>query len=309
MIIDTETHIMYFARNAANNPDAPVYTRVKHFTWHEHDADLLVAEMDVAGVDKAFLISYDAEDTRWAAEQSGYAMEDFSGGKKYTLRGFNEFRDRFYWFSTLKNPRAYPLHDIIDSDLALGASGFKLFPAYIAARLDDETWLGIFDHLDRVHSRLLVSFETLRPPQTFTIDEYIGQLDRALRTVPALPVALLHAGCVDPLTDRFTVISDLCRRHRNVYLSTADPGETWDDGVEYPYRNLLARVERLRGEVGAERLMWGTDWPWFGDRFIYKQSIDCFTKHAPFFTADEKQLCDHVEHDVHDHAADRQPRE
>ena len=57
-----------------------------------------------------------------------------------------------------------------------------------------------------------------------------------------------------------------------------------DGGLFLPFPNLLRRVERLRDSVGADRLMWATDWPWFEDEFKYKQGIDCFRKHAPFFT-------------------------
>ena len=55
-IIDTETHILYWARNHYTTG----ISMTRHYTGHEHSADLLVAEMDNAGVQKSFLISYDA---------------------------------------------------------------------------------------------------------------------------------------------------------------------------------------------------------------------------------------------------------
>ncbi|MDQ2741749.1 MAG: amidohydrolase [Chloroflexota bacterium] len=284
MIIDTETHIMYFARNSRTNAHS---SRTKHHTWHEHDADLLVQEMDAAGVDRTFLISYDAEDTRWSSEHHGFTMEDFAGGRKYTLQGVRQFPNRFYWFNTIKDPRLYPTLDLIEQDLADGATGFKLFPAYIQATLDEPAWLAIFTRIRERGSRLLVSLETLRPPESYSLSEYVQQLDRVLSEVPDLPIALLHAGCADPLKVEGHLIVDLCLRHQGVYLSTSMAGEIWDDGTEYPYRNLLARVERLRNTVGIDRLMWATDWPWFEDCFLYRQGLDAFRRHADFLAASE----------------------
>lgn len=50
MIVDTETHPFIFARPSNTNQN---WSMVKHYTWHEHSPELLVAEMDQAGVQKA----------------------------------------------------------------------------------------------------------------------------------------------------------------------------------------------------------------------------------------------------------------
>lgn len=274
---------MYFARNSRTNSFS---SRVRHYTWHEHDAELLVAEMDAAGVDRAFLISYDAEDTRWSAEHLGFGMEDFAGGRKYTLQGVKEFPDRFYWFNTLKNPAHYDIQSLIDRDLADGASGFKLFPAYVAATLSDQQWLDVFRRIAANDSCLLISLETLRPPESHSLEQYLEQIATVLDSVPKLKVALLHAGCADPLTERGHLVVDLCAAYPSLYLSTAMPGEVWDDGTEYPFAKLLRRVEVLCETVGPKRLMWATDWPWFSDCFVYPQGIDCFRRHASFMSPD-----------------------
>ena len=287
-VVDTETHVMVYARNYRTNRDNPHSTRLKHLTWHEHDADLLVQEMDAAGVDHTFLISYDGIDCQWGSEQKGFAIEDFAGGRKHTLQGVRQFPDRFLWFSTLKDVRRWPTHEMIELDLEDGAVGFKLFPAFVKATLDSDDWMGVFERIAAAESRLLISFEVTKPPHTHSLDEFMAQLGRVLAAFPSLPVALLHAGCADPLTERGKLVSELCAEHENVYLSCSMPGEVWDDGVEYPFRNLLRRVEALALDVGTARLMWATDWPWFEDRFKYQQGIDCFRKHADFL--DERGL-------------------
>jgi predicted TIM-barrel fold metal-dependent hydrolase len=284
LVIDTETHVLLFARNSWVNPHS---TRVKHFTWHEHDGDLLVAEMDAAGVDQTILISYDAEDIRFSEEHKGFEIGDFAGGRKYTLLQVHRHPERFHWVSTLKDAERVDVCAQIDRDLAEGAEGFKLFPAYVYADLTSPAWTRVFRYLRDQGTRLLISFETLLPPETYDLETYLGQLRHALDHAEGLPVALLHAGCEDPLAPGRKFVPEFLRDHPAVVLSMAMPGAVWDDGTEYPYPNLLNRVRILRDAVGADRLMWATDWPWFGDRFLYGQGVDCFRLHADFFTPAE----------------------
>ena len=287
MVIDTESHLFYWARNSHTNPQETIR---RHYTWHEHNADLFVAEMDHAGVDKAFLISYDGEDTRFAAQVAGFDMEDFAGGKKYCLREIAKYPDRFYWYSVIKDARLYDTKELIHMDLERGARGFKLFPAFIAADLSSDFWLDIFRYMQEQKSTLLISYEFLLPPKTLTIEGYLAQLDKMLDEITEMPVALLHAGCIDPLLPKSQLVIDLVKKHSNLYLSNAMPGAVWDDGCEYPFANLQARVKRLKEAVGADRLMYATDWPWFEDEMKYKQNIDCFRLHAPYFTKEELDM-------------------
>lgn len=285
MIVDAETHPLRWARPARTNPSISL---VKHFTWAEHPPELLVAEMDGAGVDRAFLISYDAEDIAWSSEQKGFTIEDMCGGRKYTLAGLRAFPSRFWWFNAVKDPRRHDAAALVRKDFADGASGIKLFPAYIESRLDDPGLLKAFDEVARAGGRALISFQTLRPPKSLSLDEYLDQLPGLLERYPSMPVALMQAGCADPLTPRIQPILDLVRRYGNLYLNTGYVGEVWDDDTEYPFANYLRRIEVLVKSVGAERLMWGTDWPWFEDRMKYPQAVDCIRRHAHFMTDKDK---------------------
>lgn len=284
MIIDTETHIFYWARNSRTNPQETIR---RHYTWHEHSASLLVAEMDNAGVDKTFLISYDGEDTRFAAQVAGFDMEDFAGGKKYCLKEITKFPDRFYWYSVIKSQHMYDSKLLIEQDIERGAVGFKMFPAFIDADISSDYWIDIFKQMEKSKSTLLLSYEFLLPPRTLTIEGYLEQLDKMLEEIKNMNVALLHAGCIDPLLPKARLVTDLVKKHPNLYLSNAMPGAVWDDGCEYPFANLQARVRRLKDEVGANRLMYATDWPWFEDELKYKQNIDAFRLHAPYFSKQE----------------------
>ncbi len=284
MIIDTETHIFYFAR-PSRTTDNPL---VNHYAWHEHSGDLLVAEMDNAGVDRTFLISYDAEDLRWDAEHKGYAVEDFAGGRKYTQLAFEAHRDRFWWFNTVRNPTTRDAVRQARDDFDDGASGLKLFPAYVESALDSPGLMKVFEVAAERSGKMLVSFETLRPPESLSLPQYLEQLPTVLKAFPTVNFALFHTGCADPLTPAIEPVLRLVNEFENVYLSTAFPGEIWDDGTEYPFANYQRRMEVLIKAVGSERVMWATDWPWFERYMKYPQAVDSIRLHADYMTDKDK---------------------
>lgn len=285
MIIDIETHPLRFARNAAVNPQMSL---TKHYTWCEQSPDLLVAEMDYAGVDKAFLISYDAEDISWGSGKKGFDIEDYSGGRKYSLQGVRRHPERFIWFNTLKNPRRHDILAQMNRDFGDGAAGIKIFAAYIQANLLDDSMQAAFRLVMEQGKRVLLSFQTLRPPESFTLEEYLEQLDRLLTAYPGLPLILMQAGCADPLTPRWDAVRRLADRHPAVIMGCGFVGEIWDDETEYPFPNYLARIAKLTDAVGTGRMAWGTDWPWFEDKFKYRQSVDSIRRHASFLSAEQK---------------------
>jgi hypothetical protein len=84
MIIDTETHVIFRVFPNEVVPHQPMTFRP---SWHEFSGDLFVAEMDRAGVDRTFMISYDADDIAWYFRFNGLEP-DLSyqfGGRNYTL--------------------------------------------------------------------------------------------------------------------------------------------------------------------------------------------------------------------------------
>ncbi len=285
MIVDTETHVFYFTRNSRVNPDVSM---TKHCTWHEHSGDLLVAEMDRAGVDKAFVISYDAEDILWWLRRNGLGVEDFSGGKKYTLHEVRRYPERLIWVTTLKDPRRYDACEIVRQDAANGARAIKVFPAYFQANLTEPAMLDVYRTCLSLGLQVMIAFEDIVPPETYSLEQYLEQLEEAVSQFPELNFGLMHAGCADPLTPAARPVFRITREHDNLFLGTAKAGNLWDDGSEYPYRNLLKRIEVLAKEVGAAKIMYATDWPWYDDQFLYEQGLNAFRRHAPFLSTEEK---------------------
>ena len=293
MIIDTETHIIYRVFPIESNPGQNLTFRA---SWHEHSGDLLAAEMDRAGVDKTFLISYDADDIRWYLDYVGATAEDCVGGRKYTLEsGVKRHPDKFVWFATLKDPRRPDTLQRMAKDLDDGAVGMKIFPTYFPLPADAPELMSVYRELAQRGRRAILSFEDTIPPQTPTVAEYFTQLDRVLSEFPDLKIQINHAGAgdasdpaSDPLNPEAEAIFRVVGKHDNVWLSTSWLSKNWDDGSEYPFPNYLRRLERLNEAVGAAKLFWATDWPWLEEHMKYTQAVDAISKHANFFSDQEK---------------------
>ena len=78
-------------------------------------------------------------------------------------------------------------------------------------------------------------------------------------------------------------------RHDRLALEVMFPityGGVWD----YPYPEAQALIESLRDQLGAGRLMWGSDMPNVERFCTYRQSLDYVRKYCPFLSAREKDL-------------------
>lgn len=296
MIIDTETHILFRMFPRECNPGQSLTFRP---SWQEHSGDLLAAEMDRAGVDKSFLISYDADDIAWYSQFVGVEsdLSDTFGGRKYTLEsGVKRHPSRFLWFPTLKHVGRKDTLDRMRRDIAAGALGFKIFTNYMLLRVDDPMLMEAYKIIADSGRRIIFSFEDTLPPQTPSVTECFQQLDRVLTEFPCINVQINHAGAgnpsdpaSDPLKPEARIIYEVVNKHDNVWLSTALLGRAWDDGHEYPFANYLARLEALYRGVGAEKLFWATDWPWNEQHQTYPQALDAIRRHASFLSENEKR--------------------
>lgn len=291
MIIDTETHVVYrvFPREFNKRP------LIWGFTWHEFDGDLLVEEMDRAGVDKTFLISYDAEDILWYLHTESGSAEDCIAGERYTRIFVDRYPDRFIWFSTLKHPDRYDVREKMRIDFAAGAAGIKIFPAFLNLDADGPELMQVFEYCVENNRRVILSFEDTLPPQTPSVTGYWEQLDRVLARLPELRVQVNHAGAgtntdpaSDPLNPEAQIVFEVTNRHDNVLLSTAWLGKVWDDETEYPFPKYLSRLKRLVENCGVHKLMWATDWPWLESFMKYPQAVDAIRIHADFMSPEEK---------------------
>jgi L-fuconolactonase len=57
----------------------------------------------------------------------------------------------------------------------------------------------------------------------------------------------------------------------------------------YPYSDALVQVKRLLQHFGAQRLMWGTDWPISLKDLTYAQAVALFRDHLGFLSPEDRQ--------------------
>jgi predicted TIM-barrel fold metal-dependent hydrolase len=58
---------------------------------------------------------------------------------------------------------------------------------------------------------------------------------------------------------------------------------------KYPYRDTHDQVKRLRDQFGAQRLMWGTDWPIVEKHCGYAKAVALYRDELAFFTPQERR--------------------
>src|SRR5207302_950340 len=108
-----------------------------------------------------------------------------------------------------------------------------------------------------------------------------------------LRVQINHGGCVELDTEDSESLFQLVREQPNVHISTSvlsGVAMEWLHGWRYPYPTYLERLRRYVEEVPISRLLWGSDWPWYTQFWLYPQLIDAIRFHADFLGDDEKRL-------------------
>jgi predicted TIM-barrel fold metal-dependent hydrolase len=78
-------------------------------------------------------------------------------------------------------------------------------------------------------------------------------------------------------------------RHEPLVLEVVFPisyGGVWD----YPYPEAQTLIADMRDQLGADRLVWGSDMPNVERFCTYRQSLDYVRRYCPFLTAREKDL-------------------
>ena len=288
-VVDTETHVFLRAWPIETSPQM---SPVDPFTRTEHSGALLVAEMNRAGIDQAILIGYDGYDFPQFMRRFESAPADFMGGRAYTRRWAERFPDRLKYVTTLVHPRTPGWLDLLVEELAAGALGAKIFPAYLRLHSDAAEIRAAFDVLRERRRAAVFGFEDTIPPDTPTLAECYEGIGRLAADYPDVPIQLNHGANADPFKDEFSALCDVVNAHASVLISTSvlgGPLMEWEDGWRYPFPRYLEKLERYAQGLHPERLAWATDWPWFEGTLKYPQLLQSIVDHASFFSEEDKR--------------------
>ena len=116
-------------------------------------------------------------------------------------------------------------------------------------------------------------------------DMQVGELREVIQECPHLKMAIGHFGM--PVAKGWEEQLLLCR-NENVYLESG--GITWLYNSEfYPFPSAIRVIRQAIDTVGAEQLMWGSDYPRTITAITYRMSYDFVVK-SNELTDEEKRL-------------------
>lgn len=115
-------------------------------------------------------------------------------------------------------------------------------------------------------------------------DKQIAEMEEIIKEFPKLRIAVGHFGMV---TQPGWMDQIRLARHPNVRIESG--GITWLFNSEfYPFKGAVKAIKEAAGEVGIEKLMWGSDYPRTITAITYRMSYD-FVLKADELTQDEKE--------------------
>jgi predicted TIM-barrel fold metal-dependent hydrolase len=289
LVVDTETHTFVRCWPIETNPQM---SAVDPFTRAEHSGETLLAEMDRVGVDIAILIGYDGYDFGDFMRRHGSTPADFMGGRAYTRAWARRHPERFKYISTLHDPATSDALQILDDELSAGAVGMKAFPAYLKLLPDDPRLREACDLLRERGAAAVFGLEDISPPYTPSLTDCYESLGQLASDYPDVPIQLNHGANATVDGTEFTLLSDVVNAHENVLVSTSFLGGTmmeWPDGWTYPFPEYQRRLGCYIDALHADRLAYGSDWPWLEGVLKYPQLLQAIVRHAPFASDDSRR--------------------
>lgn len=114
----------------------------------------------------------------------------------------------------------------------------------------------------------------------------LGEVENIISQCPDIKIAIGHFGMV---TTEGWMEQIKLARHRNVMVESG--GITWLFNSEfYPYPSAVKAIRQAINEVGAEKLMWGSDYPRTITAITYRMSYDFITKTSELTDLEKKLL-------------------
>lgn len=252
----------------------------------EWTPEQMVAFMDSVGVDKGVL-------------QSGYMEENF--GREYFADCVRRWPDRFIGtiaidYDIAKSPsyRENELEKLRNAVAGWGCRGvFQGFPR--AQPMDDPAFDPLWKELSRLNIPHIF-FMGFQPKQVYL--ESLARLERVVNKFDGLTAVIGHLGgnARHPKDPNFTNTPyDLMNilKRPNVYFEVGyvlayEHWEIWKENYEYPFPLHNAVIRNVYDEIGAGRLLWGSDMPHIYRICTYKQILDLVRLHLNFMNEEEK---------------------
>lgn len=232
-----------------------------------------LAAMEMGGVEMAMLIGYGPDDVARGMLSYDDPVRPMSlYSKGYMMSAWKAHRDKSFWSTNDADPSRVGYLDDLWQDLDEGADGVSLMPAFHGFLPDNPSFTPVYE-LCRKRGKPVIIDGSYRYRDNESsnkdtqqqrasarkITSYVKTLADVFSSFPTVACSLAHAGTVLRAPD-YDEIYKLITDHPNTYCNTAGV-----KGYVGQFNGYNATwLEDLVRAVGVERVMYGTDRPYWG---------------------------------------------
>jgi len=282
MVIDTHVHLI---KPFDSQGRRQVYSQ------NPASADDYVALMDDAGIDRAFFISWSPEDipSDLLVKSIDPRQVRETMNREYALDVMRCYPDRFHWFPCHLGPLLGDARTMARENLTLGAAGIKLVCSFWGELPDDERLVPLYDIAREFGACVIIdtSYWYLGkddptepnelPPghrdvarRVRDFPDYLTHLRAVVGAYSRVNFQLAHAGARSFTPEHAAETGRFIRQYPNVFA---------DLGALPPESPAL---EALVETAGADRVMFGTDWPHTAQGEAMRHAIDSIRRPGRF---------------------------
>lgn len=253
---------------------------------HNHVLDVpwaLLAPDLLAGQAEKFLHYMDANQVKRAVIVA--VPEEYDPQNNQTvLKRAREHPDRFQVLANVHLDRADAL-DRVKELLASGDAKHLVGISHYLAATDEAAWMRPSALWDLIAQNRFAVNLSLRPPQH-------RKLRPLAKAYAATPFLISHLGSPttrgEPNPEWNEVLQSADAP--NIYMKISGFAYATKSNWEYPYADVLPYIERIAKAFGAERMLWGSDYPPTMRFMTYRQSLEMVRTHCSFLTEPQKAL-------------------
>lgn len=293
-VIDVHAHTLN-----TRAPDPSGAAR-KYFGF-DGTVERLIRAMDESGVDRAFLLTYNAEDLGAEIRHRKFNPVDLKQAcnRQYHIEAWRAHRERFWLFVNHSNALRESFLEDLERDFEQGAVGWKYMPIFYGFLADNPGFLPAFERCRKRRAPVILDLSNWHIGQYSLHNEvperqnlvksfadYGRLLDPLFTEFKTVPICLAHMGTpggwdhktMDWSKDKaerdYEAVFEFVNRHPNALVDTSP------NMAKTP--EAYAKIVKA---VGARKVMWGTDWP-----FASMNSWRVVQDQCPFLSGAEKAL-------------------
>ena len=231
-----------------------------------NSAEVFLSNMDYAQVGKAVVV-----------------QEIIDGCQNDYLKSVQEqYADRFFCYGMIEYRTAEARERLAENTEKVSKAGFRglAIPAHrlTSVALNSATMISHFKTLETNNLYLSICLDD--------DERQIQQMEEVISECPKLRIAIGHFGM--PTTQNWLNQIKLAR-HENVMVESG--GITWLYNSEfYPYPSAVEAIRTAIDTVGADKLMWGSDYPRTITAITYKMSYDFVVKSNRLSQSEKEQF-------------------